>query len=259
MVKEATLSTALNSSLIKALHILDLFGPERPELSAKVVSESLDMNVATAHRFLLTLEHAGHLVSPRRGQFTLGQKLEDLGRLASEISPLPQLARPVVEAISRDLDESVMACRMGRFGPLCVASANSSRPIRVSVDVGTTLPLSTTAQGKLFLAAMSGADRSAWISQDPSVPDLTDLLDQVQKQGFATNFGENEAEIGAVAVPVKSADGRTVLTLSLFGILSAFDGVLVERGKQRLREGAATLEASIRTRSKQRLAQEARS
>lgn len=244
------MSTPLNGSLLKALEILDLFSLDQREVSAKTVAEQLGMSVPTAHRFLLTLEHAGFTVSPRRGQFTLGQKLEELGKLAFELSPLPALARSEVEAVSRDLNESVMACRMGRSGPLCIASAHSRRPIRVTVDVGTVLPLRTTAQGKLFLAAMEPAERLARARTEGPLDDagraaLEAEMARLVREGHATNQGENESEIGAIAVPVMGPSGRTELTLSVFGILSRFDAELMARAKTRLAQSKAALEATL--------------
>ncbi|GHE03259.1 hypothetical protein U879_19505 [Defluviimonas sp. 20V17] len=258
------MATQLNRSLLKALEILDLFSVEQRALTARDVVDRLDMTVQTAHRFLLTLEYAGVLVSPRRGQFTLGQKLEELGKLAFEVSPLPSLARPVVEALSRELTESVMACRLGRQGAVCIASTPSPRPIRVSVDVGTSLPFRTTAQGKLFLAQMAPAERQARLRQeaarrgaDLSAEDAESAereAQEVARKGFATNFGENESEIGAIAVPVAGPDGRMVLSLSVFGILSSFDQPLRDRAKAQLLAGKAALEATLCERGQNRLA-----
>lgn len=253
------MSTHLNGSLLKALEILDLFSPERRELSAGVVAEQLDMSVQTAHRFLLTLEHAGYAVSPRRGQFTLSQKLEELGKLAFEISPLPALARPEVEALSRDLNESVMACRLGRTGPVCIASAPSRRPIRVTVEIGTVLPFGTTAQGKLFLAAMPPDERLARARAErrldaAAIARLEAEAEGIARAGYATNRGENESEIGAIAVPVRGPGGRTELTLSVFGILSRFDDSLNARALTRLGESREVLEARLRARGHDRLA-----
>ena len=257
------MSTPLNGSLIKALEILDLFSDVTTEISAKDVAQRLDMNVATAHRFLLTLEHTGCLVSPRRSQFTLGEKLEELGRLAFEINPLPSLSRPVIESISRELNESAMACRLGRSGPVCIASANSRRPIRFSVDIGAALPITVTAQGKLFLAKMDRKKRTEMAQAEAlqnGVPfdpkrfeKLEADLEKIGEQGFATNFGENEAEVAAVAVPVIDEAGRTPLTLSVFGIRSRFDDELIERVKLELFKGAAILGQKIRDRSRSRL------
>lgn len=260
------MSTALNASLIKALEILDLFSEEQPEITAGMVAQRLAMSPATAHRFLLTLEHTGLLVSPRRGRFTLGQRLEELGKLAFEISPLPSLARPVVETVSRALDESVMACRLGRFGPVCIASANSRRPIRFSVDIGAELPMTTTAQGKLFLAHMPCDDRLAMVRREAATRGFDPVaacgvleqgLKTVRTQGFATNFGENESEIAAVAMPVFDQDQRVILTLSVFGILSRFDPELVARCRTHLTEGAADLAARLATRGRDRLTRQA--
>lgn len=258
------MATQLNGSLLKALEILDLFSVEQRELTARDVVDRLDMTVQTAHRFLLTLEYAGVLVSPRRGQFTLGQKLEELGKLAFEVSPLPSLVRPVVEALSRELTESVMACRLGRQGAICMASTPSPRPIRVSVDVGALLPFRTTAQGKLFLAQMPPPERLARLRQEAArrgialSPEEAERAErdaqEVARQGFATNFGENESEIGAIAVPVVGPDGRVVLTLSVFGILSSFDQPLRDRARARLLASKAVLEATLRERGHDRLA-----
>lgn len=256
------MSTQLNGSLLKALEILDLFSTEQPVLSAGIVADRLGMPVQTAHRFLLTLDHAGLVVSPQRGRFTLGQKLEELGKLAFEISPMPSLARPVVEGLSRELNESVMACRMGRQGVTCIASAASRRPIRVSVEVGTVLPLRLTAQGKLFLAEMSAPERLVRARDEARRLGLT--LDaaaiaameraaaDIRAGGVATNAGENESEIGAVAVPVRDGEGRVVLTLSVFGILSRFDETLQTRAEARLRAGAAQIEVLLRARAQMR-------
>ncbi|SFR08765.1 transcriptional regulator, IclR family [Poseidonocella sedimentorum] len=238
------MSTALNGSLIKALEILDLYGPGRPELTAKQVADSLGMSVATAHRFLLTLEHTGLLISTRRGLFELGQKLEDLGRLAFELSPLPRIARPEVQALSQTLNDSVMACRLGRRGPTCVVAANSRRAVRVSAEVGTVLPLATTAQGKLFLAYMSEADRAARLAQEGEAAAHQTDFAAIRAAGHATNFGENEPEIGAIAAPVLTPDNRAVLTVSVFGILSQIagdrsDGIVTE-----LRATAARIAAA---------------
>lgn len=224
------MSTALNASVIKALEILDIFAPDRPDLTAKIVSERLDMTMATAHRFLLTLEHTGYVISTRRGQFEPGQKLEDIGRLAFELNPLPRIARPEVDGLSQALNESVMACRLGRRHPTCVVAANSPRAVHVSAKVGTTLPLLYTAQGKLFMAHMNATERAARFAQEREA-EGTDLsgarIDKmeadfatIRTEGYATNLGENEPEIGAIAVPVFGAGSKVVLTISVFGILS---------------------------------------
>ena len=119
------MSTPLNHSVLKGFGILSLFSADRKEISAETVVARLGMSQATAHRFLMTLEHAGALRITRRGRFALGQKIEELGWLAGESGSLSIIVQPEIDLLSSTLNESVMACRLTRFGPTCVAVANS--------------------------------------------------------------------------------------------------------------------------------------
>ncbi|MGC9368342.1 MAG: IclR family transcriptional regulator [Paracoccaceae bacterium] len=244
------MATPLNSSVLKALDILDLVTPERHEVTAAVVASELGMNTATAHRFLLTLEAAGVLVSGQRGRFTLGPRLERLGRMAEAVNPMAARVQAVIEGISQQVNESVMACRLGREGPTCMAVATADRPISVNIKVGTVLPMLPTAQGRLWLAMMGQVERRAWFRAHPGqAPDAAgmDRLEQdlarIRAAGFAVNDGDNEPDIGAVAVPVVGGDGRVQMTLSAFGMLSRFDDALIARAKALLKDAAERLGA----------------
>lgn len=228
------MSTPLNGSVLKAFSILRLFSHERPEISAVTVSTELGMTHATAHRLLLTLEEAGAVVSYRRGYFSIGSVMQELGAVAEASNLMVARIRPVIAELALELNESVMVCRMGRKGPTCIAVAASNRPISVNVNVGTVLPMTNTAQGKLWLAHMEPAERAQWLEGRPPI----DALDRVRAAGYARNRGENEPDIGAVSVPVLNGKGEIVLTLSTFGMLSRFDDQMVERTLPKLQATA---------------------
>ncbi|MBN9673784.1 IclR family transcriptional regulator [Roseibium aggregatum] len=240
------MSTPLNGSLIKAFEILALFDEDRPEASAATVARQLDLNASTAHRFLLTLEHVGALTSVRRGVFGLGPRLEQLGRLAERMNPLPAFVKPLLDDLSREMAESVMVCRLSRLGPVCVAVAESGRPVSVVVKTGTALPFRHTAQGKLWLAFMPEEERSALLQQtailNGQAPESSDMeklareLNEIRERGYALNLGDNEPDIAAVAVPVRSGTGEMIMSLSVFGMLSRFDKTFTDRARRRLLE-----------------------
>ncbi|NQY61549.1 IclR family transcriptional regulator [Cognatishimia sp.] len=235
------MSTPLNGSVLKAFSILGLFSKARPEITANTVASELGTNVATAHRFLLTLEAAGALVSYRRGCFALGGTIEELGRLAESVNPIATKVQPIINEVSRDIRESVMVCRLGRRGPTCIAVAVSDQPISVKVDVGTVLPIDVTAHGKLWLAHMSKPDQSNWLKD--TTQDLKDALTKIKAQGFALNQGDNEPDLGAVAVPVYGDDGKLSMTISVFGMLSRFNAPLIERSVASLTHAAKAIGA----------------
>jgi DNA-binding IclR family transcriptional regulator len=242
-VKGNCMSTPLNGSVLKAFSILRLFTPARPEISATTVAAELGENTATAHRFLMTLEEAGALVSYRRGYFVLGPLIEELGALAEANNQIVARIRPIIAELALRLNESVMVCRLGRNGPTCIAVASSQRPISVNINVGTVLPMTRSAQGKIFLAAMAPDARTAWLQPGHAAEDLG--LTQVHADGYARNRGENEPDIGALSVPLRNEKGEVVLTLSTFGMLRRFDDEMVEQSLPALFAAAQQIKPNL--------------
>ncbi len=242
------MATPINLSVMKAFDALELFNEARSELTAEVVARELRLSHATAHRFLATLEAASVLTAVRRGVYAPGPRLARLGRMAEELAPLPASLQATLDRLRQGLEESVMACRYTPRGPLCVAVSQADRPISVNIRTGTTLPMLSTAQGRLFLAGLAPRDRKNWaIGQSvaqAALAEVEPLLEGIRAEGHALNRGDNEPDIAAVSVPVVS-QGRTVLTISAFGTLGRFGPEVQERAARQLKEAAAELAQDI--------------
>ena len=242
------MATKQNGSVVKSFDILGLIRPDRGEITANIVETELGMTVATAHRFLTTLATIGVLSSYRRGYYCLGPRIEELGEIEQKTNPLALIVKPIIEKLSSELNESVMASRFSVGGPICMAVSTSSRPFNVDIKVGTFLPLHSTAQGKIWLSYLTKKERSAHLSAYQMISftkqtlknndTLEEELTQIREQGFALNKGENEPGLGAVSVPVKSKGRGVLLTLSTFGMLSRFDDVFVEKAVVCLKQAA---------------------
>lgn len=242
------MATKLNGSVVKSFEILGLIRTGRGEISANTLASELDMSLATAHRFLTTLTTIGVLTSYRRGYYSLGPRIEELGRIEQETNPLAVVVQPIIEALSRDLNESVMASRLSQGGPICMAVSPSGRPINMNVKVGTFLPLHSTAQGKIWLSSLSEKERLARLGAYPmstftqqTLSDndaLENELVHIREQGYATNKGENEPGLGAVAVPVIFEEPTVLLTISTFGMLSRFDDAFIKSAVAKLKLAA---------------------
>ena len=252
--KGAPVATPLNNSVVRAFDILTLISKAQPEISTADVSERLGLNASTAHRFLMTLEVIGALRPTKRGYFALGTKINQLGRVAEVTDMLPGQLQPHIDELSAQLEESVMVCRLSRHGPTCVAVAKSSRPISVNIEVGTLLPLGTTAQGKLWLAEMSASERNARLKaqqilsgqvEDLNSSALEKSLQDIKADGFASNLGENEPDIAAISVPVRDSANQIALTLSTFGTLGRFDEDFLTKARPALMATAIDLSSLL--------------
>ncbi|MBD8892191.1 hypothetical protein IG616_11570 [Labrenzia suaedae] len=104
--------------------------------------------------------------------------------------------------------------------------------------------MATTAQGKIWLAAMGMQERLKWAHEDELPPESE--LDQIAASGFARNKGENEPEIGALSVPIRDVSGKIAATLSAFGMLNRFDDAMAETALPKLKAAAGDLAAELR-------------
>ncbi len=248
------MSTPLNGSLLRGFEILGLFSSDRPEITAALVQRELDLNAATAHRFLATLEAAGALHAVRRGAYRLGTALTELGRLAEETNPALRRIQPILDELRDRLNESVMVCRLSRRGPTCALVATADRPITVSIRTGTTLSLLNSAQGRLWLADLPPADRLALAQRTHDMPEpqlraaldaMAPELDRIRAEGVARNAGDAEPDIGAVATPLRDRTGKIALTLSVFGPLNRFTPDHARQVEPLIRDAAARVTALL--------------
>jgi len=242
------MATPLNGSLVRGFEILNLISRERPEITTAIVVSELGLNTATAHRFLMTLESVGALVCPKKGTYSLGYKLVDLGQRVLETNRVASVVHPIISSIAEDINESVMAARLVGDKIVCIASAPADRPVSVNIRVGSRLETHSTAHGKLWLAHMDATDLDEFLRSvdrdrqtEATITEedvLRSELAKIRKEGFSTNVGERERDIGAVAVPIVSKTGDLIVTVSIYGMLSRFDNDLVARARTRLDQAA---------------------
>lgn len=147
---------------------------------------------ATAHRLASALVVHGMLRRDGEGQFALGHGLVALGQAASELFPLAELARPVLEELRDDTGESVQLFVREDAQRRCVLSLESTHGLRWIVPEGALFPLDVGSAGRL----LSGAPT---------------------QEGWIQSIGEREAGVASVSAPVTTADGGIVAALSVSG------------------------------------------
>jgi DNA-binding IclR family transcriptional regulator len=221
------------AALARGMSVLRCFTPATPELGASEIARMTSMPQPTVWRLCYTLQQLGHLVSvPGRQSFRPGIPLLGLGLAVMAGQPIAEIAAPYLQELATRLEGTVsLGARDGlkmiylqRFHGTGVIIFNDMR-------VGSRLPIATSGTGWAYLAGLETGERSRLLGElgkdDPEhwpqiEPHLNAELAAFSTAGFVKNVGVLHPRINAVAVPIASPDGATVLSLSAGGISQIF-------------------------------------
>src|SRR5262245_50867166 len=140
-------------SIEKALVVIECFGPDTPSLSLSEVAVRAGITRARARRILLTLEQLGY-VSLAGRRFSLRPRVLQLGYAYLSSQPLPQIVRPGMEQLGRELGEACSLAVLDDLEIVYVARYATPRIMTVTLTVGARLPAYCTSLGRALLAGL---------------------------------------------------------------------------------------------------------
>jgi IclR family transcriptional regulator, acetate operon repressor len=198
-------------SVDKALQLLLAFR-HSSSLRVAEVADRLCVARSTAHRLLAMLEYREFIEQdPATRAYVAGPALEDTGLAVVARMEGRRIARPIIERLSEKLGETVHFGVLRGTEVLFVDGFESTRALRAGNRVGVRLPAHCTAAGKAMLAQLSLEDLRHLLPErlEPRTArslvrrmDLERELEQVRDRGYATNFGESEDDLVALAAAV---------------------------------------------------------
>jgi len=240
------------SSLDKAIDILFVFQHAGGPLGVTEVGRAAGLPKSSAHRLLQGLARRGLVEQDAQGRYRPGFALVALGLGALETDPVVAAARPVLEAESAALGETVFLTAV-RGGQLAVlAKTEGTGFLRAAPRVGSTVPAHATAVGKLQLAfapddlcteAVSELERfTARTAITKS--ELAAATEEARRIGWATNRDEWIPGLAVVAAPVFRS-GRLVAALAVAASSARLDELGVAAVAQRAVTAAGQIEARL--------------
>ncbi len=239
-------------AVIRALDILELF-LDRPELSAREVTERLDLPRTTVHELLVTLvERAYLIVVPGQPvRYRLGMPLFQLGSAFAGRLDLVREAQPVAREVASACDEAVHVAVLDGADVVYLVKVDSTHPVRMVSAVGRRLPANCTAVGKVLLAGLDRVGLDAVLAKGPlpgmtpaSVTDpdrLRELLERVRADGVAEDVGESDTAMRCVAAAVRDHSGAVVAAMSVSAPIIRWTPQSPGEWTALVREGAAAL------------------
>ncbi len=209
-----------SQTLVRGLDLLDqvIDGP----VKLAELSQRMGLTRSTTHRLANALIDRGFLTFLPREGYLLGPKLLQLGFLAQGQADIVQIARPRIEELAAQTEDTVHFGRLDAGLALYLDKIPGRRRVDISSRIGDRQPLTSTGLGKALLL---DDDETTWTTvfetEHPAGarrPDYTIWLERMRgyvASGHAYDLEENEDLIRCVAAPVRDASGGIVGAISV--------------------------------------------
>lgn len=246
-------SIKVGASLLEALA-----GSGGP-LHLRELSRRANMQPSKARRYLISFLDCGLIEQhPTTGRYDLGSMALRLGFAAlSRMDPV-RFSVEAASALSQELDRTVMVAVWSDKGPIIISWFDSSEILACNLRVGSILPLTISASGKLFLAHLSPkttqplvdkairqAQEQGKMKASEARHEIKRVVAQVRRDGFATTAGSLLPGLGAIAAPVLDSSGRIVAAITEIHKADASETVDGTPVKQTMVEAARTVSSRL--------------
>lgn len=211
-------------SLDRGLAVICAFGPENPRMTVSDVAELTGITRAASRRFLLTLTNLGYLSTDGRS-FAMMPRVLELGYSYLSSLTLPELARPYMAELAKQISEGVSISVLDGVDTVNVGRVDATGLVRVSIPVGMRLPAHCNSMGRVLLAALSREQLDEYFAKaviEPHTPrTVTDpaklrrILAEVREQRFALVNQELEKGLIALAVPLHNVGSNVVAAMNV--------------------------------------------
>ncbi|SCU76703.1 Transcriptional regulator, IclR-family [Cupriavidus necator] len=220
------------TALARGLEVLSCFRTGDSFLANNEIAERCGLPKSTITRLTYTLTKLGYLhLLPDSGKYRLGTATAALGSSALVNLDVRQVARPVMQALAADTGAVVALNTRDRMSMLYLECCRSTSIVTLSLDVGSRIPLGTTAAGRALLAALPASERAELMERIreldmgtwPAVEKgIREAVDEYQATGCVTSAGCWVKEVHGIAAPIWSGRGMPLMCISVAGAAGYF-------------------------------------
>ena len=204
-------------ALSRGLDVLRAFQPNDGLLGNQEIAARTNLPKPTVSRLTYTLTKLGYLTPvPRFEKYQLAPSAMALGYAALANLGLRHLSEPFREEVMRATGGAVAVGGRDRQSMIYFGQSRNGLTLGVQLDVGSRIPIATTAMGRAYIWALPPDERSALLrelrehygSRWPKIRDGIERSGEiVAKRGFALSAGEWQSDVAAVSVALKLNDG----------------------------------------------------
>lgn len=191
---------------------------------ASLVSE-LGWTKPSVYRLVRTLEAIGGLRMQEDRGYVLGPALITIGQAALRATRLQDIARPRMEALREQLDETIVLTVLDGDEVVYVDRIEADKILIPRTRLGSRLPAYATSTGQVLLSGLDDEevarrlkDREFEQLAPNTLRDLDELMErlaQVRRRGYAINDEELTVGHRSAAAPIRDRFGAVVAAVSV--------------------------------------------
>jgi len=244
------------TALARGLEVLSRFRTADRLLGNLELAERCRLPKSTVSRLTYTLTKLGYLryVEAAR-KYQLGTATLALGSSMLAKFDVRQLARPLMQELADYTRGSVALATRDRLSMIYVENCRGNAPFVINLDVGSRLPIATTAIGRAYLAVCPPPERRDLMEQVRELDELAwpairqgieEAIRQHAELGVCASFGEWQKDVNAIAIGFQPGGGRPPMAISCGGVAFAMSReYLLDDVKPRLIALVDTIRSSL--------------
>ena len=201
-------------------------------LHLKDLAKAAGMPTSKCHRYVVSFVRTGFLVQDvTSGRYDLGPQLLQAGLAALARTDAVAVGTAALERLVEATGNTGLLSVWADFGATIVRWMPGAAAVHTSLSTGSTLPLLTSATGRVFLAFLPSRQTRQLLTQEALSDNIepAPLIAAVRAAGIARVSGDHIPGLSAVAAPVLDAHGEAMAVLTLVGARQGIQPRAVEQ------------------------------
>jgi DNA-binding IclR family transcriptional regulator len=192
-------------------------------LPLKDLAKLARMHPGKCHRYLVSLTRIELVTQDESsGYYGVGPMAMMLGLAGLRNVDVVRTATPLLPALRDEVNETALLSIWSPKGPVVFTLEESERPVYFNVKVGSILPLTTTATGRVFAAFLPHDVTAPLLAEElrgstRSPAAFARVLEDVRRTGLASIQGDLVPGVNAVAAPLFDRKDRIVGVIGALG------------------------------------------
>ena len=202
-------------TLVRALRILRELSEHDTGLTLQELSNVLSIPIASVYRLLATMVAEEFVVrSPHDKRCFVGPAAHTLGKAAQRDGKLFHMPPPALAKVAVVVGGTAFITELVAGRAICIAMAEGKRPVSISVQLGSELPLHARARvllldytaDQISLLLKTNRMFAFQPSMSSSVDAVVKRVQVIKAQGF--DMCEFDRRATGISIPVHGADGK---------------------------------------------------